>query len=231
MTPPSLTILMPVFNERRTIDAAIADALDAPLPVASRQVIVVDDGSTDGTREHLRDTGWPEGVVVVLRETNAGKGAALRTALEYATGDVVTILDADLEYRAADIAAIVAPLVRGEATVVFGVRSWHSDRGYSLLYEMGNVGVTLVANILYGGRVSDIMTCHKAMRTDLLRSLRLRERGFNVEPEITARVLRAGHRIREVPISYVARSREAGKKLTALDGLRVLWTLVRCRLD
>jgi glycosyltransferase involved in cell wall biosynthesis len=231
MTTPSLSILMPVFNERRTIDAAIADALGAPLPVVSRQLVVVDDGSTDGTREHLRDTRWPDDVTVVLRESNGGKGAAIATALHHATGELAAVLDADLEYRAGDIAALVGPLSSGDAAVVFGSRSWHSDRGYSPLYEFGNRGVTLVTNFLYGCRVSDIMSCHKAMRTDLFRSLGLRSRGFAVEAEITARVLRAGYRIQEVPISYTARSREAGKKLTALDGLRVLWTLLRCRCD
>jgi glycosyltransferase involved in cell wall biosynthesis len=225
-----LSILMPVFNERATIEAAIDDALTADLPVASRQLVVVDDGSTDGTRELLESTTWPDGVVVALHERNLGKGAAVRTALRHATEEFAAILDADLEYRAADIAEIVEPLLSGEARVVFGTRAWTSQSSFSFWYVMGNKAVTFATNVLYNCWISDVMTGHKAMRTELFRSLRLKERGFAIEPEIAARVLTSGERIHEVPIHYRARSREAGKKLTSMDGLRVLRTLVRCRL-
>jgi dolichol-phosphate hexosyltransferase len=226
----SLSILMPVYNERRTVERAIEDALGAELPVEHRELIVVDDGSTDGTRELLTGSSLPEDVRLVLHERNRGKGAAVRTALEHATGDFAAILDADLEYQAADLAPVVEPLLAGEANVVFGTRAWASHSAYSFWYVVGNKAVTLAANVLYNCFISDVMTCHKAMRTDLFRSLPLRERGFAIEPEIAARVLRAGERIYEVPISYRARTREEGKKLTALDGLRVLRTLVRCRV-
>lgn len=220
---------MPVFDERATVAAAIADALGATLPVAARQLVVVDDGSTDGTRDLLRDTVWPDEVTIVFHDRNQGKGAALRTGLAYATGEFAAILDADLEYRAADLAPLLEPLLSGDARVVFGTRSWSSHAAFSFWYVMGNKAVTFATNLLYNCWISDVMTCHKAMRTELFRSLALRERGFAIEPEIAARVLRAGERIYEVPISYRARSRDEGKKLTALDGLRVLRTLLRCR--
>jgi glycosyltransferase involved in cell wall biosynthesis len=221
---------MPVYNERSTVERAIEDALSAELPVDRRELVVVDDGSTDGTRELLAEQGWPEDVKVVFHDRNLGKGAAIRTALTHATGELAAILDADLEYRASDLAPVVEPLLSGEATVVFGSRAWASHTAFSFWYVMGNKAVTLAANVLYNCFISDVMTCHKAMRTELFRSLDLRERGFAIEPEIAARVLRSGERIYEVPIAYRARTRDEGKKLTALDGLRVLRTLVRCRL-
>jgi glycosyltransferase involved in cell wall biosynthesis len=225
-----LSILMPVFDERSTIEAAIDDALTAELPTGSRELVIVDDGSTDGTRELLQGTQWPENVKVVFHERNLGKGAAIRTALQHATEEFAAILDADLEYRAADLADVLGPLVSGEARVVFGTRAWTSQSSFSFWYVIGNKSVTFATNVLYNCWISDVMTCHKAMRTELFRALRLQERGFAIEPEIAARVLRAGERIHEVPIHYRARSREAGKKLTATDGFRVLRTLVRCRV-
>jgi glycosyltransferase involved in cell wall biosynthesis len=227
----TLSILMPVFNERATVEDAIADALAADLPVASREVIVVDDGSTDGTRELLRDGSWPDTVKIVFHDRNSGKGTAVRTALTHATGEYAAILDADLEYRAADLAPVLEPLLNGEAKVVFGTRKWSAHTAFSFWYVMGNKAVTLATNVIYNCFISDVMTCHKAMRTELFQSLPLREPGFAIEPEIAARVLRAGERIYEVPISYSARSRAEGKKLTALDGARVLRTLIRCRIS
>jgi len=227
---PDLSILMPVFNERATIEAAIDDALTAVLPIGARELIVVDDGSTDGTRDVLGSRTWPDNVRVVFHPENQGKGAAVRTALAHAEGTFAAILDADLEYRAADLADVLGPLVSGEAKVVFGTRAWTSQSSFSFWYVMGNKAVTFATNVLYNCWISDVMTCHKAMSTELLRSLPLREPGFAIEPEIAARVLRAGERIHEVPISYRARGREAGKKLTAFDGVRVLATLTRCRV-
>jgi dolichol-phosphate hexosyltransferase len=225
-----LSILMPVFDERSTVEAAIDDALTAELPVSSRQLVVVDDGSTDGTRELLAGREWPENVEVVHHERNLGKGAAVRTALQHATEEFAAIFDADLEYRAADLADVLQPLLADETNVVFGTRTWTPQSSYSFWYVIGNKTVTMATNILYNCWISDVMTCHKAMRTELFRSLPLRERGFAIEPEIAARVLRSGERIHEVPIHYRARPREAGKKLTTIDGLRVLRTLIRCRL-
>ncbi|HEX2427022.1 MAG TPA: glycosyltransferase family 2 protein [Gaiellaceae bacterium] len=225
-----LSILMPVFDERATIEAAIEDVLTADLPVAARQLVIVDDGSTDGTRELLGSRTWADNVKVVFHERNLGKGAAVRTALRHATEEFAAILDADLEYRAADLAEVLEPLLTGDAHVVFGTRAWTSQSSFSFWYVIGNKAVTMATNVIYNCWISDVMTGHKAMRTELFRSLKLRERGFAIEPEIAARVLRSGERIHEVPISYRARSREAGKKLTALDGLRVMRTLIRCRV-
>jgi len=227
----SISILMPVYNERSTVEAAIADALDADLPVEERQLVLVDDGSTDGTRELLANGSWPENVEVVMHDRNRGKGAAIRTALGHAKGDYAAVLDADLEYDAADLGLLLQPLLDGRAHVVFGTRAFTSHSAFSFWYVIGNKAVTMATNVLYNSWISDVMTCHKAMRTDLFRSLRLRERGFAIEPEIAARVLRSGERIYEVPVAYNARSRDAGKKLTAIDGLRVLRTLLRCRVD
>jgi glycosyltransferase involved in cell wall biosynthesis len=229
--PTSLTILMPVYDELATVERAIEDALTAELPVDSRQLVVVDDGSRDGTRELLAGREWGDDVTVVFHDRNRGKGAALRTGLQHATGDFSAVLDADLEYRAADLAPLLETLLSGDARVVFGTRSWSSHAAFSFWYVVGNKVVTLATNVIYNCWISDVMTCHKAMSTELFRSLRLRERGFAIEPEIAARAIRTGERIYEVPITYRARSREDGKKLTALDGLRVLRTLVRCRVD
>ena len=227
--PVGLSILMPVYNERSIVEAAIVDALSAELPI-DRELLVVDDGSSDGTAELLRAGTWPDEVKLFFHDRNRGKGAAVRTALGQATGRFAAVLDADLEYRASDLAPMLEPLLADQATVVFGTRAWQAHSSYGFWYVMGNKVVTFVTNLLYDCWISDVMTCHKAMRTDLFRSLSLRERGFAIEPEIAARVLRAGERIYEVPITYRARSREDGKKLTAVDGLRVLRTLIRCRI-
>jgi glycosyltransferase involved in cell wall biosynthesis len=222
---------MPVFNEIGTIAAAIDDALTAELPVSARQLVIVDDGSTDGTREWLTEMSLPDNVELVLHSKNRGKGAAIQTGLQHAVGTYAAILDADLEYAAADLGHVLEPLLAGNARVVFGTRAWTSQSSFSFWYVMGNKSVTMATNVLYNCWISDVMTCHKAMSTQLFRSLRLRERGFAIEPEIAARVLQSGERIYEVPIGYAARSRDEGKKLTALDGVKVLRTLVRCKFN
>jgi glycosyltransferase involved in cell wall biosynthesis len=178
----------------------------------------------------LRAREWPEQVRIVYHDRNRGKGAAIRTALEEARGSFSTIMDADLEYEPSDIPALLEPLRDGHAQAVFGTRGFQSHSAYSFWYVVGNRAVTFAANLLYNSWISDMMTGQKAMATELFRSLDLREGGFAIEAEITARLLRKGVRIYEVPIDYTARSREEGKKLTALDGVRVLRTLLRCRL-
>jgi glycosyltransferase involved in cell wall biosynthesis len=227
---PDVSILMPVYNERATVEEAIRRALDADLPVESRQLVVVDDGSTDGTRELLGGRVWPPEVSIHFRERNGGKGAAVRTAIEHATGRWAAILDADLEYDAVDIGRLLEPLQSGDAEVVYGVRGFDSRSAYSFWYVAGNKAVTMVANVIFNSWLADIMTCHKAMATDVWRSLELRARGFELEGEITARVLASGRRIYEVPITYRARGREEGKKLTGMDALRVIRTLARERM-
>ena len=223
-------MLMPVYNERATIEEAIRQVLDAALPVDGLELIVVDDGSTDGTREILLERSWPAEVRVVLHERNGGKGAAVRTGLAQARGRFTTIMDADLEYDPANLAALLGPLVHESAEAVYGVRGFASHSAYSFWYVMGNKLVSLAANVLYNSWLSDIMTCHKVIDTATFCALPLRENGFAIEPEITAGLLLAGVRIYEVPVSYQARSREEGKKLTTIDGARVLRTLARCRL-
>ena len=221
---------MPVFNERVRLERAVDAVLHAK--VADRfELLIVDDGSTDGTRDILQRADWAPEVRVIYHDRNRGKGAAIRTALSEARGLYTTIMDADLEYEPSDIPSLLGPLRDGDAKVVFGTRGFQSHSAYSFWYVIGNRAVTFAANLLYNSWVSDMMTGQKAMSTELFRSLELRERGFAIEAEITARLLRRGIRIYEVPIDYTARSREDGKKLTALDGLRVLRTLIRCRVS
>jgi glycosyltransferase involved in cell wall biosynthesis len=224
-----VSVLMPVYNERATVERAIAGVLAAGFS-DSFELIVVDDGSVDGTRELLQETEWPPQVRVLHHERNRGKGAALRTGLEAATGEFATVMDADLEYEPGDIPLMLDPLRAGRADVVYGTRAFRSHSAFSFWYVVGNRAVTLFANVVYNSWVSDIMTGQKALRTEIFRSLPLRERGFAIEAEITARLLRRGIRVYEVPIEYMARTRDEGKKLTALDGLRVVRTLLRCRV-
>jgi glycosyltransferase involved in cell wall biosynthesis len=221
---------MPVFNEAATAEQAIAEVLATELPVEF-ELVVVNDGSTDGTRELLDGMDWPDNARLYHHDKNRGKGAAVLTALEHARGDISAIFDADLEYDPSDIRVLLPPLLDGDANAVFGVRAFDGYTSHSFLYVLGNKGVTLAANVLFNVYLRDIMTCHKAIRTDVFRRLPLSARGFDIEPEITAQLLRAGERIFEVPISYQARSTAEGKKLTSADGFRVLRTLIRCRLS
>jgi glycosyltransferase involved in cell wall biosynthesis len=227
---PQLSILMPVYNEAATVEAAVTAVLAADLPLES-EVVLVDDGSTDGTREILEAADWPpERVRIHHHERNQGKGAAVRTALADARGEFATIFDADLEYEPDDLRTLLPPLLDGTANVVFGVRAFDGFTSHSYLYVLGNRAVTLAANVLFNVYVKDLMTMHKAMRTEIFKALPLKERGFAIEAEIAARVLQRGERIFEVPVRYKARATEEGKKLTWVDGLRTLRTLVRCRL-
>jgi glycosyltransferase involved in cell wall biosynthesis len=225
-----LSILMPVYNERERVEQAIAEVLATQLPT-DFELIVVDDGSTDGTREILRSGSWNERVRLYEHEQNQGKGAAIRTALQHAQGEFAAIFDADLEYDPADLALLLPPLLEGRANACFGVRAFDGYTSHSFLFVLGNKGVTLACNILFNVYLHDIMTCHKMIRTEIFRSLPLHAAGFGIEPEITARLVQRGERIFEVPVHYRARSTEEGKKLTATDGFRVLATLLRCRFS
>jgi dolichol-phosphate hexosyltransferase len=227
---PQLSILIPVYNEEQRVCAALDQVLahDFAFPI---ELVVVDDGSTDGTRALLANYDWPDNARVLYHVANRGKGAAIRTALAHAEGEISAIMDADLEYDPADLEPLVAPLRRGDVPAAFGVRVFDGFSSHSFLFVMGNRAVTLAANLLFNVFLHDIMTCHKAIRTDLFRSLPLREDGFAIEPEITARLIQAGERIFEVPVHYTARASSEGKKLTARDGIRVLRTLTRCRLN
>lgn len=227
---PQLSILMPVYNEAATVERAAHAVLDADLPVTT-ELVIVDDGSTDGTREILEKADFPADRVRIHRHAkNQGKGTAVRTALADARGDFATIFDADLEYNPEDLNILLPPLLDGTANAVFGVRAFDGFTSHSYLYVLGNRSVTLAANVLFNVYLKDLMTMHKAIRTDIFRSLPLREPGFAIEPEIAARLLQRGERIFEVPVRYQARATEEGKKLTWVDGLRVLRTLIRCRV-
>jgi glycosyltransferase involved in cell wall biosynthesis len=226
-----LSILMPVYNERERVERAIAEVLDTPLPT-DFELIIVDDGSTDGTREILRDlikAHPPKRVRLFEHEHNQGKGAAIQTALAEARGDYACIFDADLEYDPADLALLMPPLIDGRANACFGVRAFDGYTSHSFLFVLGNKGVTLACNVLFNVYLHDIMTCHKMIRTDLFQSLPLNAAGFSIEPEITARLVQRRERIFEVPVHYRARSNDEGKKLTAADGFRVIATLLRCK--
>jgi glycosyltransferase involved in cell wall biosynthesis len=225
-----LSILMPVYNERERVERAIAEVLETALP-SEFELIVVDDGSTDGTREILRNGSWDERVRLFEHEQNQGKGAAIQTALGHAQGEFAAIFDADLEYDPSDLGLLMPPLLDGRSNACFGVRAFDGYTSHSFLFVLGNKGVTLACNVLFNVYLHDIMTCHKMIRTDLFRSLALRSPGFAIEPEITARLVQHGERIFEVPVHYRARSNEEGKKLTAVDGFRVIATLLRCRLN
>jgi glycosyltransferase involved in cell wall biosynthesis len=225
-----LSILMPVYNERERVEQAIAEVLATELPT-DFELVLVNDGSTDGTTEILRGGDWGPQVRLFEHEVNQGKGAAIQTALREAQGEFACIFDADLEYDPADLRLLMPALLDGRANACFGVRAFDGYTSHSFLFVLGNKGVTLACNMLFNVYLHDIMTCHKMIRTDVFRSLPLQSAGFSIEPEITARLVQKGERIFEVPVHYRARATEEGKKLTALDGFRVLGTLLRCRFS
>jgi glycosyltransferase involved in cell wall biosynthesis len=225
--PPRLSILIPVHNEERTL-RGLLDAVEARPEVY--ELVIVDDGSSDATAQILASRAFRVPTRVIRHPVNRGKGSAIRTAIEAASGDVALIQDADLEYDPNDYPALLAPLERPGVEIVFGTRSFSSHSAYSFWFVMGNKAVTLWSNLLFNSYLSDLETCYKLMPLRIWRALDLRGRGFEIEPEITAKLLKRGHRIFEVPISYAARSRAEGKKLTYHDGVRALWTLFRIRV-
>ncbi len=222
-----LSVIVPVFNERNTVGEILRRMRAVTLPV-DLEIVVVDDGSDDGTREvidQLRDST----VRVVLHPRNQGKGSAVRTGLEHVTGDLVLIQDADLEYDPDDWPLLLQPVLKGKAQVVYGSRFTGERRNMLFLHWMGNRFLSLVTNVLYNTTLSDMETCYKLFDRELILSLHLRADHFDFEPEVTARVLRRGVRIYEVPISYAGREFHEGKKITWRDGFVALWMLVKCR--
>ena len=224
-----LTVIMPMFNERATLRAAAERMLktELQLPV---ELVVVDDGSTDGSAETVADLADGERLRVLRHRRNRGKGAAIRTGLAAANGDITTILDADLEYDPSDLGALLEPMLSGDATVAYGTRSFGAHTAYSFWYVIGNKVLAVWASFLFNTWLSDVETCFKMAGTSVWRDLGLRSDDFGIEAEMTARVLRSGHRIYEVPIGYRARTRVEGKKLGWMDGVRALWILFRIRL-
>lgn len=223
-----LSILMPVYNEARTVQAVLKRVLDVDFPCPV-EVVIVDDASTDGTAEIL--AGFRDERLVLRRHpVNRGKGAAIRTAVAAATGDFMVPLDADLEYQPEEIPQLLKPVLAGEADVVYGSRSFGSHAAYSFWYVMGNKAVTTFANIMFNAYIADLETCFKLMPLGLLRDLGIKSEGFGMEAEITGKLLARGIRPFEVPITYRARSRAAGKKITWRDGVAAVWILARIRL-
>jgi glycosyltransferase involved in cell wall biosynthesis len=223
-----LTVMIPAFNEERTLDIILKHVLERP---EVGEVIVVDDGSTDRTWEIASSAARRDPRVRALRqEVNQGKGAAIRRAVSEASRQFALIQDADLEYDPRDYPVLLQPLVEGRADAVYGVRGFGGQTAYSFWFVMGNKLVTLVTNLLFDCYIADMETGFKVLRTELWRRLNLRGNRFDIEPDITGRILRLGYRIHEVPIRYYARSREEGKKLTWQDGLRAIAFLVRMRL-
>ncbi len=223
---PLLSVVMPVHNERRTVEPIIDRVLALPVRV---ELIVVDDGSTDGTSEVLTALQATRPFTLVRQPKNLGKGAALRRGFERVTGDVVAVQDGDLEYSPEELPLLMEPIARNQADVVYGSRFLGRHRVFMFAHYLGNRFLTLVTNVLYDTMLSDMETCYKVMRVDVVRALRLRSTGFEIEPELTAKIFKKGYRVCEMPISYFGRSYEDGKKITWRAGVTALWTLVRYR--
>ena len=224
-----LSIVVPVFNERNTLVEILRRMRAVELPdEIEREIIVVDDGSSDGTRDVLNQLG-DSTVRVVMHERNRGKGAALRTGFAHATGEYVLVQDADLEYDPEDWPRMLNPVLRGKARVVYGSRFTGERRNMLLLHWIGNRFLSMTTNVLYNTTLSDMETCYKLIERDLVESMKLHSNRFDIEPEITAKILKRGIRIYEVPISYSGREFDEGKKITWRDGFSALWTLVKYR--
>jgi len=229
MTPELLSILVPVFDEAGTVGTIIdrLRAIDLPLP---REIVIIDDGSTDGTRELLQALGRSDGSLLVIHAArNAGKGAAIRSGLAAARGSIIAIQDADLELDPAQLAALVEPILSGATQVVYGSRFLGGRPDVPLLTLAANKVLTAATNWLYGSRLTDMETCYKIMRTGVARGLALESNRFDIEPEITAKLLRAGHQIVELPVRYEPRHRDHGKKIKWRDGVHALRVLLRYR--
>lgn len=241
-----LSIIIPVFNELATLEEIVQRVravdltvnrngtnpiLDGPV-VLERELVIVDDGSTDGTRDLLdrwRAEQMPD-VRIIYHEQNSGKGAALRTGFAHATGDVFVIQDADLEYDPRDYVKLLEPLLEGRTPVVYGSRFMGGPRAaMSLSHTFGNKMLTLMTNLLFGTALSDMETCYKCFRRDVIDGMTLRSRAFEIEPELTAKILKRGYTIFEVPISYNGRTFHEGKKIGWSDGFSAVRTLVRYR--
>ncbi|MCI0478789.1 MAG: glycosyltransferase family 2 protein [Anaerolineales bacterium] len=221
-----LSILIPIYNERATVLEIISRVQAVPF---EKEIIAVDDGSTDGTRELLPQV-EQQGVVVLRHERNRGKGAAIVTALQRATGDIIVIQDADLEYDPRDYKQLVEPIIEGRAKVVYGSRFLGPRMAMFFWHMLANKMLTLMTNILYDAILSDMETGYKAFRADIIQGMRLRSHRFDFEPEVTAKVLKRGIRIFEVPISYYGREYAEGKKIGMKDGFVAIWTLLKYRL-
>ena len=223
-----LSVIIPVYNELHTIQEVVQRVQSQQF---SKEIIIVDDCSTDGTRELLQTTEWSPNVRILYHERNMGKGAGIRTALQSVTKDVVIIQDADLEYNPSDFGVVLRPILDGVADVVYGSRFLGIHRSFMLHHYIGNKMLTLITNVLYNNILTDMETGYKAFRAPVLKGVKIKSNRFDFEPEITAKVLKRGYRIYEVPIYYAGRDYAEGKKITWRDGLSALWALVRFRFS
>ncbi len=228
LTDPLLSVVMPVYNERETIDEIIQRVLAVPLRL---ELIVVDDCSQDGTRERLTELQQAHGFRLVLQPRNQGKGAALRRGFEEVSGDLVVIQDADLEYSPEEFPSLVELICEGRADVVYGSRFLGRHRVFLFSHYLGNRLLTLITNVLYNTMLTDMETCYKVMRTEVLRSMSLKSDGFGIEPELTAKIFKRGYRVYEVPITYDGRGYDEGKKIGWRDGVVALMVLLKYRFS
>ncbi|HEV3216235.1 MAG TPA: glycosyltransferase family 2 protein [Vicinamibacterales bacterium] len=227
--PELLSIIVPVYNEATTVQQVIRRLLEIPLPVA-REIVVVNDGSTDGTTEALDEISPVPGVLsIVHAQANGGKGSAIRIGLQQARGTIIAIQDADLELDPIQLAGLVQPIVDREAEVVYGSRFLSGRPPGPWLSVTANRGLTLVTNMLFGARLTDMETCYKIMRTPIARSLQLESNRFDIEPEITAKLLRQRRRIVERPVRFDPRNRASGKKIRWRDGVQAIAVLLKYR--
>ena len=226
LVDPLLSVVMPCYNERETIEEIIRRVLAVPIRT---ELIVVDDGSKDGTREILTRLQEELKFKLVFQPANAGKGSALRRGFEDVTGNLVVIQDADLEYSPEEFPELIELICDGRADVVFGSRFLGRHRVFMFSHYLGNRLVTLMTNVLYNTMLTDMETCYKVMRREVLNGLNLESNGFGIEPEITAKIFKRGYRVYEVPISYDGRTYEEGKKISWRDGVVALWVLLKHR--
>lgn len=223
-----LSVVMPVYNEKNTIKEIIRRVRLVDIGDIDKEIIVVDDGSTDGTRDILKIEA-DSSIKVLMQERNQGKGAAVRRGLEEATGDLVIIQDGDLEYDPEEYVKLIAPILAGKAEVVYGSRFTGERRNMMFWHMLGNRFLSLVTNVLYNTTLSDMETCYKMFKKEALEGIEIKSNKFDLEPEITAKILKRKIRIYEVPISYAGREADEGKKITWRDGFSALWTLVKYR--
>ena len=226
-----LSVIIPVYNEEQTIDEVIARVSAVDLPGVEKEFVIANDGSTDSTRGIIDQRQWPSGASVHVYHSpiNLGKGAAVRIGLAFATGDVLLVQDADLELDPSEYGRLLEPLISDRADVVYGSRFLGENRGIPGRTRAANRFLTALTNVLFGSRLTDMETAYKVMKRDALVGILLRTVGFDIEPELTAKLLLAGRRIAEVPISYTPRTTEQGKKMRWIDGVDAVYTLLKCR--